>query len=112
LWYKTLDTRVPPGRRRLSLAAGAADDLSLLELENTLNFPAEEMVAIALQSEDRRASVGGSPPPPVRQECLTCLDDDDMRLSSPRADKARTGESESVNGADVQCGRHHSRKWR
>ena len=98
-WYKTLDTRAPAGRSMLSLAEGAAEDLSLLELENTLNFPDEEIVAIALQSDDKRARVGGSPPPPVRHECLTCRDDDDMRLSSPRADNARTAERELADAA-------------
>ncbi len=97
-WYKTLDTRAPAVRSMLSLAAGAAEDLSLLELGNTLNFPEEEMVAIALVSDDKRARVGGSPPP-VRHECLTCRDDDDMRLSSPRADNARTAEMELADAA-------------
>ncbi len=58
-------------------------DFSLLELENTLHFPDEETVTIALASGDKMAWAAASPSA-FLHVCLTCRVSDDMRLMSPR----------------------------
>ena len=69
-WCSAWDTRAPLGRR-WAQAAGAAADLSLLELEKTLAAPVADMVAMALPSADKNACAGASLPAPKRHECLT-----------------------------------------
>ncbi len=64
--------------------------MSLLELENTLNFPDEEMAAIALPSGDKSAWAKASLPPPKRHVCLTWRDTEDIRCSSPRPERDST----------------------
>lgn len=83
-------TREPVGSCRQSLAGVGAAGCSLLQLLNTLNLPPEETVTIALPSGDKSACTGGSPPPPRRHVCFTWRDTAEMRLSSPRAPRART----------------------